>query len=215
MRRVASGSLIFSGAPGFFGPLSPGVLAGEARLKLFDLFFDFLLAVAGLKENVVRVSTLLFQFAATATPVGRVIFFIALEHAGELFIHFTAGQFHADFMLAEVVMAVDAQLLEVLQRSQGHVKAAIEAPRVKASTNKKKGRPTGSPLNVLKTLAMSLLAGQCRPGQCVRSGIAECSLECVRRCGLGEPLHQRLGLRVEGEVLFAAVRIVNAQRHRE
>ena len=65
----------------------------------------------------------------------------------------------------------------------------------------------------------SLLARQCRAGQSICSGITERSMECVRRRGLGEPLHQRLSLRVEGELQVvwpgAAVLIIDAQSHRE
>jgi hypothetical protein len=70
IRRVGSSSLFFSASLTFLGLRPLGMLAGEAGLKLFDLFFDFLFAVVGGKEDIVWVSALLFLFAATAVPVG-------------------------------------------------------------------------------------------------------------------------------------------------
>jgi hypothetical protein len=93
VRRVASGSLLFSIALGFFGPRPPfGMLAGEAVLKFFDLFFDFLFAFAGLKKDIVRVSALPFEFAVTVAPVVLVFLFIALQKAGEFVVEFRFSQ---------------------------------------------------------------------------------------------------------------------------
>jgi hypothetical protein len=61
-----------------------------------------------------------------AFPVVLVILFIALQQPGELVIGFTARQFHVGFMLAEVVIAEEAQLGQPLERGQGEVKAAID-----------------------------------------------------------------------------------------
>lgn len=102
-----------------------GMLASEPGLKLFDLFPDLLFAIIGGKEDVVRVGALLLPFAETVIPEGRVIFFITLQDAGEFLIHFTARQFHGDFILAEVFIAEDAQLFQPLQPGEGNLKAAV------------------------------------------------------------------------------------------
>jgi hypothetical protein len=102
------------------------MLAGEAGLKVFDLLLDFLFAVAGGKEDVLRVSLLPLEFVAMAFPVVLVVLFIALQQPGEFVIGFTTRQFHVGFMLAQVVIAEEAEFCEPLQRGQGEVKAAID-----------------------------------------------------------------------------------------
>ena len=101
------------------------MLARQPGLKLLDLFFDFLFAFLGLKEDVVRVGALSFHCTLAVAPVVLVFLFIALQVAGELVIELRARQFYVDFMLAEV-NAVEAQLFQTLQPGQGNVKAAID-----------------------------------------------------------------------------------------
>jgi len=55
--------LLFSGAA-FLSRLPFGTLAGQSGLKRLDLLLDFLSALTGLKEDVVRVCVLLFQSVA-------------------------------------------------------------------------------------------------------------------------------------------------------
>ena len=124
--QAVAGSLPFSGAFALFGLRPPGMLAAEAGLKVFDLLLDFLFGFAGLKEDVVRVSALPFEFVAVAFPVVLVVLFIALQQAGEFVIGFTARQFHVHFMLPEVVIAEEAQLGQPLQRGQGEVEAPVD-----------------------------------------------------------------------------------------
>jgi hypothetical protein len=104
-QACSSGSLLFSASLTFLGLRAPRMLAGEAGLKVFDLLLDFLVAFAGLKEDVVRVSALPMEFVAMAFSVVLVVLFIALQQAGEFVIGSTAGQFHVGFMLAEIVIA--------------------------------------------------------------------------------------------------------------
>ena len=66
------------------------MLAGQPGLKLLDLLFDFLFAVVGLKEDVVRVSALLVQITLAVAPVVLVFLLIALQQAGEFVIEFRA-----------------------------------------------------------------------------------------------------------------------------
>lgn len=64
---VGSGNLVLSGALALLGLLRLSMLAwmlaGEAGLKVFDLLLDFLFALAGLKEDVIRVSPLLLELS--------------------------------------------------------------------------------------------------------------------------------------------------------
>lgn len=52
------------------------MLSGESGLRLFDLLLGFLFAVAGGKEDVVRVGALPLEFIAMAFPVILVILFM-------------------------------------------------------------------------------------------------------------------------------------------
>jgi hypothetical protein len=123
---VVSGGLLFSGATTLLWLVSLWMLAGEPGLKLLDLFPDLLFPVIGGKKDVVRVSALLLPLAETIVPEDRVIFFITLQHAGEFLIDFTARQLHRDFILAEIVIAEDAQLFQPLQSRQRDVETAID-----------------------------------------------------------------------------------------
>ena len=53
------------------------MLAAQARLELFDLFLDFLFAIAGGKENVVWIGKPLLPFTVAIVPKGGIVFFIA------------------------------------------------------------------------------------------------------------------------------------------
>jgi hypothetical protein len=103
-----------------------GMLAGETSLKLLDLFFDFLFAVASGEENVVGIGDAFLSFAVATVPEGRIVLFIALHDGGELVIGLRAGQFEHDFLITEVFLAKNAKTFQALQAGQGDFKASVE-----------------------------------------------------------------------------------------
>jgi hypothetical protein len=62
------------------------MLSRQPGLKRLDLFFYFLFAVVGLKEDVIRISPLLVHFTLAVAPVVFVFLLIALQQAGEFVI---------------------------------------------------------------------------------------------------------------------------------
>jgi hypothetical protein len=102
------------------------MLACEARLKLLDLFLDFLFAVTRGKEDVVGVGETLLLFAVAIVPEGRVALFIALHDGGEFVVGLRAGQLQHDFIVAEIFIAKDAKFFQTFQPGQSDIKASIE-----------------------------------------------------------------------------------------
>ena len=52
---------------------SVGALTLQTSLQIFDLFFDLLAALLSVKEDIVRIAILLFQFIVHVAEAGGVL----------------------------------------------------------------------------------------------------------------------------------------------
>jgi hypothetical protein len=101
-------------------------LPRQSLLKLLDLLFDFLFAVAGRKEDIVGILELFFPFAMAAVPVCGIVFLIFLKDARQFFIGFCAGKLHGDFIGVQAFALKDAEFFQAVQPEHGGLKAAVE-----------------------------------------------------------------------------------------
>jgi len=101
-------------------------LPRQSLLKLLDLLFDLLFAVAGSEKDVIGVLELLFPLVMAAVPIGGVVFLVFLKDARQLFIGFGASKLHGHFIGVQSFSLKNAEFFQALQPEHGGLKAAIE-----------------------------------------------------------------------------------------
>jgi len=107
-----------------FSPV--GALTLQTSLQILDLFFDLLAALQGVKEDIVRIAILLFQFIVHVAEAGGVLLLQVLQGVDQLIVGLSARVFQRDPVSVEELLAKQAKMIQTFQAQKRGLKTTVQ-----------------------------------------------------------------------------------------
>src|SRR5262249_1529983 len=98
----------------------------ETSLQILDLFFDLLAALLSVKEDIVGIAILLFQFVVQVAEAGCVLLLQVLQGVDQLVVGLSAGVFQRDSVSVEKLLTKQAKMVQTFKTQKCGLKTTVQ-----------------------------------------------------------------------------------------
>jgi len=98
----------------------------ETSLQVLNLFFDLLAALLGMKEDIVGIAILFFQFIVHVAEAGGVLLLQVLQGVDQLVVGLSARVFQRDPISVEELLPKQAKMIQTFKAQKRGLKTTVQ-----------------------------------------------------------------------------------------